>query len=269
MTALASRVAVITGAAGALGSAIARRLGAEGATLVLLDISAPGLEAQASALAITAQAVLPIQCDLGQEAPVEAAVEQVRSKFGRCDVLVNNVGFLPKASSFERITTETWDRAFAVNLRSAFLCARGFGAMMLERRSGSVINIGSTAASLPNSSASYAISKAALVALSRQLAIEWGPRGVRSNVVSPGFLLTPLSEHFYANEETRTLRERTVALRRIGTPEDIASTVAFLASDAASYVTGQELIVDGGQLQTALMLLQPERAAYVAGQPWP
>lgn len=269
MNTVSGRIAVVTGAAGALGTAIARRLAKDGAALALLDLSGERLEVLRSSLSGTGADILCIEGDLGRDDAVEVAVAKVTQRFGQCDLLVNNVGMLPKATSFEHLTTEIWDRAFVVNLKSAFLCSRGFGRLMLNRGVGCIVNIGSTAATLPNSSAAYAISKAALVAMSRQLAVEWGPRGVRSNAVSPGFIRTPLSEHFYANDAIRTLRETTVASRRIGTPEEVANVVAFLASDAASYINGQELIVDGGQLQTSLMLLQPERAAYAAGRPWP
>lgn len=266
---LAGRYAVVTGAAGAIGAAIARQLAADGAALALVDLSGEGLQALQSTLSSTGVEVLSVEADLGQESAVEKAMDKVTTFFGQCDILVNNVGVLPRATSFEHLTSDIWDRTFAVNLKSAFLCSRGFGRLMLDRRSGCIVNIGSSAATLPNSSAAYAISKAALLALSRQVAVEWGPRGVRSNVVSPGFIRTPLSEHFYADNETRTMRELTVPLRRIGTVEDVARVVAFLASDAASYINGQELIVDGGQMQTALMLLQRERDAYAAGRPWP
>ena len=263
------RVAVVTGSAGVLGTAIARRLAQDGAAIVLLDLSDDLLRRAQETLSDTGAEILCVAGDLSQETSVATAVAEVNRRFGRCDILVNNVGVLPKATSFEHLPTDVWDRAFAVNLRSAFLCTRGFGALMLAQENGAIVNIGSTAASLPNSSAAYAISKAALLALSRQVAVEWGPRGVRSNAVSPGFIRTPLSEHFYADEATRTLREMMVASRRIGTLEEIANVVAFIASDAASYVNGQELIVDGGSLQTSLMLVQPERAAYAARRSWP
>jgi NAD(P)-dependent dehydrogenase (short-subunit alcohol dehydrogenase family) len=270
MTTQSSRIVVVTGAAGALGSVIVRHLAAGAAGLVLLDLSRERLMRQTSELLTTHDVeVFAIDCDLANENSISQAAVAVKKRFGRCDVLVNNVGFLPKAASLERISTETWDRAFAVNLRSAFLCSREFGSMMLDQRSGCIVSIGSAAASLPNSSASYAVSKAALVALSRQIAVEWGPRGVRSNIVSPGFLRTPLSEHFYAADSARQARELTVPVRRIGTPEDVARVVSFLTSDAASYVNGQEVIVDGGQSQTSLMLLQPEREAYANARAWP
>ncbi len=262
-------VAVITGGAGALGLAIAHRLAADGVNLVLLGRSAEKLQGAEAALARSGVEILCAAGDLAAEAVVLSTARSVEEKFGRCDILVNNAGALARATSFENISAETWDRALAVNLTSAFLCTRVFGAMMLRQGKGAVVTIASTAASLPNSSATYPVSKAALVALSRQVAVEWGPRGVRSNAVSPGFLRTPLSAHFYANDATRAAREMAVASRRIGTPEEVAEVVAFLASDAASYVNGQEIVVDGGFLQTSLMLLQPEREAYAARRPWP
>jgi NAD(P)-dependent dehydrogenase (short-subunit alcohol dehydrogenase family) len=266
---LAGRVAAITGAAGALGLAISRRLAEDGAGLVLLDLSAALLDRAAASLSGTGADILCIEGDLGCENAVQTAVVRVTEKFGRCDILVNNVGILPKAVSFENFPTELWDLTLTVNLKSAFLCTRGFGSLMLAQRKGSIVSIGSSAASFPNSSAPYGVSKAALLALSRQVAMEWGPRGVRSNAVSPGLIRTPLSEPFYANDATRNLRETAVASRRIGTTEEIAGVVTFLAGDDSSYINGQEIVVDGGLSRTALIMLQPEREAYAACRSWP
>ena len=140
-----------------------------------------------------------------------------------------------------------------VNLTGYLRCAQAFGAGMLARGSGALVHVGSISGSHQQAfSNAYSASKAGVSMLSRQLAYEWGPRGVRSNVVSPGLVRTPLSESFYADPKTKAARESVVPLRRIGRVEDIADAVLYFASDRAGYVTGQEVIVDGGYAQTLM-----------------
>lgn len=242
---LAGRTAVVTGAAGGLGRAIVVYLAGLGATVVPLDLAVPPDAAERT-----------LACDITSEESVRDAAADVVARFGGCDILVNNAGILPPSSPLESIDAALWDKVLAVNLRGAFLCTRHFGASMLERGRGSIVNLSSIAAALPNAVSAYGPSKAAIVALTRQTAVEWGPRGVRANAVSPGLVRTPMSEAFYADPANHDVRRAAVASRRIGVPDDIASVVAFLASDAAAYVNGQEIVVDGGFVHTALMNLQ-------------
>ncbi len=177
--------------------------------------------------------------------------------FGRVDLLVNAAGLTDRGTILDT-TPERYDEIFDVNVRAPFLCAKHFGADMLQRRAGSIVNIASIAATLPNTTVPYGPSKAALLALTRQIAVEWGPRGVRCNAVSPGLVRTPMSEASYADPEIHAMRLGMVASRRIGKPADIAQVVAYLASDAAAYVNGQEIVVDGGFIHTPLMRIQPK-----------
>ena len=133
---------------------------------------------------------------------------------------------------------------------------------MLQSKKGTIVNVASIAGSKANASPSYSVSKAAVLALTRHTAVEWGPRGIRANSVSPGFIQTPLSAAHYTNEEQTKHRTGLVPVRRLGTPRDIGNAVAFLASDAASFITGQELIVDGGFLEATLMHAQPKADQY-------
>jgi NAD(P)-dependent dehydrogenase (short-subunit alcohol dehydrogenase family) len=265
---LDGRVATVTGAAGGMGVAICRRLARLGATPVLLDLPGERLTAVAEGLRSDGIACHAVACDITNENEVIAATETVSHEYGRCDILVNNAGALHKAVPLESLDIEIWMSSFAVNTTGAFLCTKHFGAMMLAVRSGNIVNIGSTATALPTASAGYGVTKTAVLGFTRQVAVEWGPHGIRANIVSPGFILTPLSQAFYADPVIRKLRETAIALRRIGTPEDVAAMVSFLASDAASYVTGQEIRVDGGFSLTSHILTQPQRDLYAEGKRW-
>jgi NAD(P)-dependent dehydrogenase (short-subunit alcohol dehydrogenase family) len=265
---LDSRVAVVTGGVGDMGMAIVRRLASLGASIAILDLSAERTAAAVEQLKAEGATCMGQACDVTRNADVAAAAQAVLKAYGCCDILVNTAGALHRAVPLEALEEDVWASSFAVNVTGAFLCAQHFGRAMLEARSGSIINIGSTATALPTASGAYGVSKSAVIGLTRQIAVEWGPRGVRANAVSPGFILTSLSRHLYADAKIRALRETAVALRRIGTPEDIAASVAFLVSDAASYITGHELRVDGGFLHTSHILTQPQHEAYAAGRPW-
>jgi NAD(P)-dependent dehydrogenase (short-subunit alcohol dehydrogenase family) len=254
------RVAVVTGAAGGIAGGIVERLARLGADLVLLDINEEGLAVLRERLASSGPRVLALHCDVSDPHEVAAVADRVAQEFDGCDLLVNNAGVLPSASSIERQSVQAWDDSMAVNVRGVFLCTQHFGRFMLQRQAGSIVNIASIGAQAPNASPPYAAAKAAVIAFTRQTAVEWGPRGVRANSVSPGFVRTPLSEHMYATTNMAQVRSAMVPARRLGMPADIAGAVAFLLSDAAAYVNGQDLQVDGGFMQTALMHAQlPEQ----------
>ena len=243
--ALQGRVAVVTGAAGGLGIGICGQLRAAGASVVQADIGYPATAAEA-------EGVLSLHCDIGEPASVAALAEQVRSRFGRCDVLVNNAGITASPVALHELSTELWDRIFRVNLRGALLCAQALVPMMFEQRTGSIVNVASIAAQVPTRVGAYGPTKAALRALTHQMAVEWGPRGLRANSVSPGMIRTPLSEAHYRDDAVMQSRVSRIPARRIGRPEDIGSVVAFLASDASAYVNGQDIVVDGGFLKAGL-----------------
>lgn len=258
---LDGQVCVITGAAGGIGAAIAQTLAAAGARLALLDRDFDKAQALAAQLQNQAEkqaqnAIIAIGCDIGDAASVAAAAARVASEFGTADVLVNNAGLL-RPGGVESLSLDDWNSMLRVNLTGYMLCSRAFGRPMLARGSGALVHVASIAARYPQThSGAYSASKAAVAMLARQLAAEWGPRGVRSNTVCPGMIRTPLSAAFYTHGDIEARRSAMTASRRIGEPQDIANVVAFLASDRAAYVNGDELVVDGG-LDAMLMDLVP------------
>lgn len=232
-----SRRAVVTGGARGIGAAIVERLRADGYEVVPLDLS-------------PAEGV--VVCDVTDPASVADAAGTI----GPVDVLVNNAGVW-RFAALEDVSDDDFAIAIDVNLKGPFHCARAFGPAMLERGSGAIVNIVSIAARHANPAVgSYGPSKAALVSLTEQIALEWGPRGVRCNAVGPGLVPTPGTGAVYDDPDVRAVRAGAIPLRRLAEPADIANVVAFLVSDDAAYVNGQVIYVDGG-LSKALMTLLP------------
>ncbi|GJD53317.1 3-oxoacyl-[acyl-carrier-protein] reductase FabG [Methylobacterium crusticola] len=259
---LRDRVCVVTGAGGGLGRAIALGFAGAGARLVLLDRRQEAMAGTRAALAGLGAQVVSLACDVADPGSVEAAAEGARA-LGPCAVLVNNAALL-RPGPLETLPLAEWNALVSVNLTGYFLCAQVFGRQMRERGGGAIVHVASIAGSHPQGfSGAYSVGKAGIVMLSRQLATEWGPAGIRSNVVSPGLVVTPLSQPFYDAPGVRARRSAAVPLGRIGAPEDIRDAVLFLASDRAGYVSGDEITVDGG-FSRVLMNLIP-RPGYDAG----
>lgn len=230
--------AVVTGASGGIGTELCRELSTAGYAVTGLDLHSPSDRTTASAF---------IECDVANAASVDAAAMAI----GPADLLVNCAGIW-RFAPLEDVASMDFARVLDVNLLGAFHCMRAFGRPMLGRGSGCIVNVVSIAAAHANPAVgAYSASKAGLVALTRQAAVEWGPSGVRVNAVGPGLVPTE-GAGLYADEQVRRQRQAAVPLRRLGTPGDIARAVRFLASDDAAYVTGQVLYVDGGVSQTMM-----------------
>jgi len=249
---LKGQVCVVTGAAGGIGKAIADSFAAAGAQVAYLDMNGDACLANAQAARDQGFAATGLACDVSRQDSIDNAAAVVSDTFGPAGILVNNAAIL-RPGALEDLPVADWELMLRVNLTGALMCAQTFGKGMIARGRGALVHIASIAAANPQAfSGAYSPGKAAIAMLSRQLAFEWGPKGVRSNSVSPGMIRTPLSESFYQVEGILERREAVVPVRRIGQPQDIADATLFLASPRAAYVNGQDLTVDGGFGQTLM-----------------
>jgi len=249
---LAGKTIVVTGGSGGIGRAVLRGSLDAGAHVAVLDYDAQAAEETARDADPSGGRVIGLGCDVSSIDNVIAAADTVAERWGGCDVLINNAGIL-RPGALEDLRLEDWSRMLEVNLSGCLIGSQVFGRQMARRGGGAIVHVASISASQPQPfSGAYSPGKAAVVMLSRQLAYEWGAKGIRSNVVSPGLVVTPLSEAFYADEDVRHAREKMVPVGRIGRPQDMADAALFLASDRAAYVNGQEIVVDGGLSQTLM-----------------
>jgi NAD(P)-dependent dehydrogenase (short-subunit alcohol dehydrogenase family) len=241
------KTCVVTGAAGAIGTSIARTLLAAGGSVVGLDsVPVDGAYDELRCEDRWRERFVAVHCDVTSPAQLEVVAADVVERHGGCHVVVNNAAVIRSGAILD-LAPEDWQYVLDVNLNGYFHVARAFGPHMAKETSSSMIHISSLAGQLGQPfSGAYSVSKAAIVMLSKVLAVELGPRGVRSNVVSPAMLNTPLSAAFYEDPAIRAKREAMVPLSRIGTSQDMADAVLYLASDQSSYVSGQEIVVDGG-----------------------
>jgi NAD(P)-dependent dehydrogenase (short-subunit alcohol dehydrogenase family) len=246
---LSGQVALITGGSRGLGEEIATGLGEAGASLMLLARREPGLMETVERLRGQGLACEGMVCDASDAAAVRGAVEKTVERFGRIDILVNNAGISWGAPA-EDMPLEKWRTVLDVNLTGAFLFAQAVAAHMMARRSGCILNVASIAGmrAMPAglSAAGYVASKGGLIALTRELAAKWGQYGIRVNAIAPGFFPSRMTEKVL--ERMQAGIEQAIPLGRIGRPGELKGAAVFLVSEAASYITGQTLAIDGGTM---------------------
>ncbi len=237
------KVALVTGGASGIGLAVAQAFAGRGTRLILLDRD-PRVEAVAESMGGQGNH-LGLVVDVTDDAVLTAAVDRVVATCGRIDILVNNAGFARLAPA-EDVTMEDWDAHIALNLRAPFLMSRQVGRVMLAQGSGRIVNIASQAGivALPHHVA-YSAAKAAIINMSKILALEWGPRGITVNAISPTIVETELGRRVWAGEPGEAMKLR-IPTRRFAQPEEIALAALYLASGAAGMVNGENLVIDGG-----------------------
>jgi NAD(P)-dependent dehydrogenase (short-subunit alcohol dehydrogenase family) len=245
---LAGRVAMVTGAGQGLGREFARSLAQAGADVCVAEISAETGPDAAEELRSLGRNAVFVETDVTDPASAEAAVTATVDQLGRLDVLVNNAGITIWGEA-ESVPLDDWRKVLDVNLNGLFYCCQAAGRAMIPAGGGSIVNVASMSgliANVPQPQASYNASKAAVIHLTRSLAVEWAGRGVRVNAISPGYMDTPMARPYFEDPAYGGVWMNRIPMGRPGRPDELGPAVVFLASDASSYVTGSNLVIDGG-----------------------
>ena len=240
------QVVVVSGGSRGIGRALAEGFAQRGARVIITGRNQTTLEQTATALTTAGTTVQALVCDLAQPAAIDFLVKRVMRDCGRIDTLINSAG-VNRRKPAATVTEEDYDYLLDINLKGAFLLSQAVGRHMIQQRSGSQINIASLATDRPLKHAGpYAMSKAGLGQMTRSLALEWGPQGVRVNAIAPGFIVTDLTRKIWTDERMQAWNKANTPQGRLGQPEDLVGVALFLASPAAAFLTGQILYVDGG-----------------------
>lgn len=244
---LKDRVAIVTGAARGIGKAVALAFMREGTKVALVDVEEKRLEILEEEIRRAGGQALAVLCDVSKAKEVKQMVDQVQGAFGRIDILVNNAGII-RRGTIETVTEEDWDRVIAVNLKGPFLCSKAVSEIMKKQGRGKIVNVSSIAGKMGDitSAPGYGPSKAGLDALTKTLARQLAPYGINVNGVAPHAIETEMSAEWPL--ERRKAIIDSIPLKRLGKPEDVAEAVLFLASDAAVFITGEIIDVNGGAL---------------------
>ena len=245
---LEKKVALVTGASSGIGRATAEALAANGARVAInFHRNEAGAEAALSQITGGGGRAIVVQADVTRASDVQSLVEQTINEFGPIDILVNNAGSLVERLKILELTEERWDEVIDLNLKSAFLCAKTVAGSMMQRRTGTIINVSSIAGRNGGALGSihYSTAKGGLITFTKGLAKELAPYGVRVNAVSPGVIDTPYHEQFSSPEMMKTYTGM-IPLGRVGTPGEVGKVICFLVSDAASYLVGETIEINGG-----------------------
>jgi dehydrogenase/reductase SDR family member 4 len=250
---LEDKVAIVTGASRGIGQSIAELFAREGAAVVICGRTQEALDRVAAEITALGGRVLPMACHVGRAEDLDRLAGAVTREFGRIDILVNNAGTNIAQGPALEMTDAQFDKMVEVNLKSAYRLTRLVAPGMCERASGSIINIASIAGLRPQfHSLLYSMTKAALIMLTQSYALELGPRGVRVNAIAPGLVETALSEYYWKDPARfQPLMDRQ-PIQHLGQPREIAEIALMLASDSASYMTGQTIVADGGRLLSSM-----------------
>jgi NAD(P)-dependent dehydrogenase (short-subunit alcohol dehydrogenase family) len=253
---LEKRTAIVTGGGRGIGRAIAKRFAQEGANVVIAERNAESGERTCKEIQASGGTALFVQTDVADRPSVEALVATTLQQFGSVDILVNNAALLGENGHFLEVSQETWDRVILVNQTAVFLCSQAAGQVMAQARRGVIINISSVNGLVPQPRCvAYAAAKAAVESLTRSMAVDLAPYHIRVNVIAPG----PIQSNLPDDAPPRAID--TTLLGRTGLPAEVAAVAAFLASDDASYITGERIAVDGGKLINAYQIYGMGRPA--------
>jgi len=246
---LTDKIAVVTGAARGIGYAAVEALAEAGAKVVLTDMNDALLKEATATLAAKGYGVDSVVLDVTDVEAVQAAHDEIVARHGRVDILVNNAGIAISNHPAETMADDVWNKVIDVNLNGVFWCCRAFGKSMLDRGSGTIVNVGSMSGFVvnrPQEQANYNASKAAVHHLTKSLAAEWGARGVRVNSVAPTYIDTEMNKYVYEDAEMYRHWVGGTPMNRLGRTDEVASVILFLASDASSLMTGSIVLADGG-----------------------
>jgi len=252
---LKEKHAIVTGGAQGIGKAISLALAREGADVMVADIRNREAQTVCSEIVAMGRKSLSIEIDVSHKSRVDDMVDTAAEMFGSIDILVNAAGIFVSAP-IESVSEEEWDRVMAVNLKGTFLCSQAAGRKMIAQSSGSILNIASIAGHAPQITLNaYSPSKAAIISLTKIMAVEWAKFGIRVNAISPGPTATPMFMSIYDSEEKLKRRQRAIPQNRVADPDEIGHLAVFLCSEEARFITGDSLVIDGGSLNSMFYLM--------------